>query len=69
MYRAASLLVLLGLAACSGNPRDYGITGPGSTPSLQPDTTLGMPGVPDASTVYGPSLEPTTGSGRFWGYN
>ena len=70
--RIASLLLLLCLAACSGDPRAYGITGPGVPPSppVQPDdSALGQPGIPDSSTVYGPSVTPSTGPNKFWGYN
>lgn len=70
--RIASCLLLLCLGACSGDPRAYGITGPGAAPQPPPqpnDSTLGDPGVPNTGSVYGPSITPSTGSGRFWGYN
>lgn len=70
--RIAPLLLLSCLAACSGDPRHYGITGPGATqapPALPDDSTLGQPGLPDSSTVIGPSITPSTGPNHYWGYN
>jgi hypothetical protein len=70
--RIVAIVLLLCLAACSGNPAAYGITGPGRAPSPpeQPDdASVGQPGLPDASAVYGPSLAPSTGPSGFWGYN
>jgi hypothetical protein len=73
-----SLLVLgllLVLAACSGDPRSFGITGPGAPAVPKPDATQtrddtnGMPGVPTTGTYYGPTTGPVTGSSGFWGYN
>jgi hypothetical protein len=72
LMRIASVLLLLCLAACSGDPRSYGITGPGSPaqPPEQPDdATVGQPGLPNSGTLYGPSVVPNTGTGRYWGYN
>ena len=72
MRAIATLLLLLGLAACSANPAAYGITGPGRPPVLpaQPgDADVGQPGLPNSASVYGPSIVPSTGTGRFWGYN
>jgi hypothetical protein len=70
--RIALFLLLSCLAACSGDPRSYGITGPGrqpAPPALPDDATLGQPGIPDGGSVVGPSITPSTGSNRFWGYN
>jgi hypothetical protein len=70
--RFVVILAVLCLAACSGNPRDYGITGPGQGPAppVHPDdSSVGQPGIPDSGTVYGPSVVPNTGSNRYWGYN
>ena len=71
-----ALLVLTAvtcLAACAGDPRSYGITGPGTgpAPAAQP---MGMdadqvPGVPTYGTFYGPTNTPMTGASGFWGYN
>ncbi len=71
MRAAAALLFLLGLAACSGDPAAYGITGPGAMrPVPGPrDTTVDAPAIPDTGTVYGPSVVPSTGGGHYWGYN
>jgi hypothetical protein len=69
--RMVLTLLLLALAACSGNPSAYGITGPARPSGPQPtdDAVISAPGIPDGSTVVGPSMTPSTGSGRFWGYN
>jgi hypothetical protein len=70
--RIIAILSVLCLAACSGDPRSYGITGPGKpqAPPEQPDdSSVGRPGIPDSGTVYGPSVVPSTGSNRYWGYN
>jgi hypothetical protein len=70
--RFAPVLLLLCLAACSGDPRAYGITGPGRPPQppVQPDdATLTQPGLPNSGSAYGPSVNPSTGNGRFWGYD
>ena len=63
--RILSLLLLL--TACSGDPRDYGITG--ARPVQPPAAREDLSGIPDSSGVIGPSVTPTTGGGRFWGYN
>ncbi len=65
----------LALTACSGDPRSYGITGPGSQPppAAMPgptgDDTSAIPGVPTSGSYYGPSNGPMTGGSGFWGYN
>jgi hypothetical protein len=73
------IVLILGLAlvlaACSGDPRSYGITGPG--PQLAPAPVAEptgqdintVPGVPTSGSYYGPSTGPTSGSTGFWGYN
>jgi len=69
--RLALVLLPLCLAACSGDPSAYGITGPGAPPKppAQPDdATLTQPGLPSSGSAYGPSVNPSTGYGRFWGY-
>ena len=75
--RAIIALGLLSLlTACSGNPADYGITGPGKSPAPPvtlgptPDKTTGV-GVTTTGTNYGPSNGANTGNGfgGFWGYN
>jgi hypothetical protein len=69
--RHGLILLLIGLAACSGDPRDYGITGPAAPPPMPVENPadLGGSGLPDATTTYGPSSAPSTGRGRFWNYN
>jgi hypothetical protein len=71
-------LVVLGLflvlAACSGDPRSFGITGPGpqAAPAVAAPTdsdTNAAPGVPTSGSYYGPTNGPVTGSSGFWGYN
>jgi hypothetical protein len=62
------------LVACSGDPRSFGITGPGAEPApaapatASPDTAP-MPGVATTGPTYGPSTAPSTGNSGFWGYN
>jgi hypothetical protein len=72
-----SILVLgsvIVLTACSGDPRSYGITGPG-TAKLPPQvpTVAGeatpTPGVPTPGSYYGPTHGPSSGDSGFWGYN
>jgi hypothetical protein len=65
------LLLLLCLSACSGDPGAYGITGPAppTPPVPMEDSRAGTPGVPEPASAISPSIYPTTGNGRFWGYN
>jgi hypothetical protein len=72
MVLALGLLSLL--AACSGDPRSFGITGPGSGPApVAPATdsadTAPKPGVSTTGPTYGPSIGPSGGNSGFWGYN
>jgi hypothetical protein len=74
MRNALALAVLSFLAACSGDPAMYGITGPGTQPAALTPTAGGPdpipdPGIPSPSTFYGPTTRPTTGDSGFWGYN
>lgn len=76
VMRAFAILCVLScavLAACSGDPRSLGITGPGIHPVAQPQADPGngySAGVPQSGTAYGPSYgEPSRGSSGFWGYN
>jgi hypothetical protein len=61
------------LAACSGDPKSLGITGPGihTVPPPDADPGNGIPtGSPVAGTSYGgDSYGPTRGQTGFWGYN
>jgi hypothetical protein len=74
MTRVLLLIVGLGMAGCSGSPESYGITGPGAspvtvTPPSSDDSTVGVPGLPDTGTGYGPSIGPMPQSGRYFNYN
>ena len=74
MRTLMTLGMLIALAACSGDPRAYGITGPGSqpapaAPSVDTPDASTAPGVTTSGTSYGPSSRPTTGASGFWGYN
>ena len=62
------------LAACSGDPRSLGITGPGGQPEPPPPAegvpdTNTAPGVTITGPTYGPSQGPSSGDSGFWGYN
>jgi hypothetical protein len=72
------LLLLLALAGCVATPEQLGITGPQATAPLP--ATIGAPEAPadpldnpdqlqSNGTRYGPNPVPSTGTGRFWGYN
>jgi len=73
--RLSVLLVgLLGLAACSGDPKALGITGPGPQPAPTPpsadiDSGTGSPGVSTSGSFYGPSVGPIKSNSGFYGYN
>ena len=74
MPRVALLLMLLLLAACAAGPQALGITGPQgsiSAPATAPATgdPLDNPDILQSGGRYGPNYAPTTGGGRFWGYN
>jgi hypothetical protein len=71
MRRALTFCALLVLAGCSGSPGDLGITGPTApTPPLTlPEGTVDNPGLPDPGASYGPSVTPSTGTGRYYNYN
>ena len=58
------VILLLALTACAGDPRDYGITGARAPAPPVAREDGGMPG-----TFYGPSVTPSPGSGKFFGYN
>jgi hypothetical protein len=69
------LMVLLALAGCAGGPQALGITGPGGsslgTTAAPPpgQDPMDNPNTFQSGTRYSPSSGPTTGSGRYWGYN
>ena len=69
-----ALGLLFALAACSGDPRAYGITGPGiqpapAAPPVDTPDTATAPGMSTSGTSYGPNIKPTIGASGFWGYN
>jgi hypothetical protein len=75
MRMIIALGLLIALAGCSGNPAEYGITGPGVTPlppvakaSETPDTSP-TPGVVTTGTSFGPSNGSVKGASGFWGFN
>jgi hypothetical protein len=71
MTRLIVLAVALSaLAGCSGSPQSIGITGaPQPKPPTAPnDDTLANPGVPQAPTRFNSSVQPSTGSGQYYGY-
>ncbi|HEX2941644.1 MAG TPA: hypothetical protein VHO91_11390 [Rhodopila sp.] len=63
------------LAACSGGPQAWGITGPGgaqaAAPAMpaDPQETNAVPGVVTTGPSYGPNNGPTAGSSGYYGYN
>lgn len=68
------LIALIGLAACSADPKALGITGPGpqaapTPPSEDTDSGLGSPGVSTSGSYYGPSVGPIKSNSGFYGYN
>jgi hypothetical protein len=74
MRTLLTIVLLMTLAACSGDPRSYGITGPGTqpmppAPSVDTPDTSTAPGMSTTGTNYGPGTRPTTGASGFWGYN
>jgi hypothetical protein len=72
---AFGLLLAVAVAGCSGDPRSFGITGPGVQAVVPPAAaatgadTSPTPGAPTSGTYYGPSNGPITGGSGFWGYN
>ncbi len=63
MRYGLALIPLLLLAACSGGPAAYGITGP--SPVVVPSETQ----VENPGELVDPMLTPETARTRFWGYN
>lgn len=72
MRRALIMAFLLvTVAGCAASPQSLGLTGaqPVPPPPLPNDATLQPPGIAvDTGTNYGPSMVPTTGAGRYYGY-
>jgi hypothetical protein len=74
MRTSVLIIVLFGLAACSGDPKAMGITGPGPqaapvAPSLDEDGGNPIPGVSTTGSQYAPSIGPIKGNTGFYGYN
>jgi hypothetical protein len=62
------------LAACSGDPKSYGITGPGPqaapvAPAVDQEQSNPVPGVSTSGSYYGPSNGPIKSNSGFFGYN
>lgn len=71
-FRIAGLLLFFAVTACTGNPRDLGITGPVSSPPaavVEPATPEAMPEPARGGDRYAPSMVPSPNGGRYWGYN
>jgi len=75
MRAALAFSAMILLAACSGDPKSYGITGPGQqTPApvvspLDSNASTPTPGVPTAGSYYGSSIGPIPTNSGFFGYN
>jgi hypothetical protein len=73
VFAILCVLSCAGLAACSSDPRSFGITGPGVHTVAEPQADPGngySAGVPQSGTTYGPTYGgPSGGSTGFWGYN
>jgi hypothetical protein len=75
MRAIVAVALLAALTGCSGSPHSMGITGPGVAPPPavpapdDPENTGTLLGGPGSSGTYHPETGPTTGGGRFWGYN
>ena len=65
------LTLLLFLSACGADPATLGIAGRQMVaPPIDPgEAQTGIAGAPQTGTQYAPSMQPNTGSGKFWGYN
>jgi hypothetical protein len=67
--------IVMLVAACSGDPKSYGITGPGQNPitpvapMADPNASSPAPGVPTSNSYYGSSIGPIPSSSGFFGYN
>lgn len=73
MRAILTLGCLIALSACSGDPKSFGITGPGpqGTPSGPVFQVPGetSPGVSTSGSYYGPSNGPVKSNSGFFGYN
>jgi hypothetical protein len=66
------IFCLTALAGCVGtSPASLELTGaPAAIPPIDPsDATIGVPGVQPGIGPYTPSLVPSTGGGRYFGYH
>jgi hypothetical protein len=64
------------LAGCAASPQSLGITGPGTSATAPapaaaeaPADPLDNPAALQSGGRYGPGYAPTTGGGRYWGYD
>jgi hypothetical protein len=74
MRAVLALGLLTALAACTSDPRAFGITGPGPQPAPVGPTadstdSAPTPGMSTSGSMYGPTNRPSTGASGFWGYN
>nr|WP_294502526.1 hypothetical protein [uncultured Rhodopila sp.] len=74
MRNVVLIIALIGLTACSADPKALGITGPGPqaapvAPSTNEDTGNPIPGVSTSGSYYGPSIGPIQSNTGFYGYN
>ena len=67
---ACCVLLLGGLTACGSSPQSLGLTGavPVAPPEAQGDNVISDPGAPQGNATFNPSVLPTTGGGRYYGY-
>jgi hypothetical protein len=65
------LFCLLALAGCNLTPAQLGITGPATRtpPDQSDDSVVATPGAQTGDSPYTPTTTPSTGGGRFFGYN
>jgi len=74
MRNSVLLIALIGLSACSADPKALGITGPGPqaapvAPNPNEDNEAPTPGVSTSGSYYGPSIGPIKSNSGFYGYN
>ena len=70
LFVALTGIVLTGLSGCGSNPGSLGLTGAplATPPEAQDDSVINDPGVPQGDSAFNPSVQQTTGGGRFYGY-
>ncbi|MBV9247926.1 MAG: hypothetical protein JO227_01585 [Acetobacteraceae bacterium] len=73
MNRTITLgLILTMMGGCASGPEALGITGPGGSEGLSvpsPEQVLERTGPFQSGGRYAPSMVPSTGNGRYWGYD